>query len=128
MRRLSRVTAAGLGAAVILGVANADASHVVRIASHLSIRRHDLTFSGKVTSRNSWCPDQRLVTLYRTVGYPLGSIRTNVHGQWKIKVPASAITTRARVYAKVGRSSQGAAGTIYVCRAARSRTIRYRHS
>jgi hypothetical protein len=126
-RRGLSVAGAALAAAGILGVANAVASEVVSHPSHVSIHRDELTFSGRVTSPSDACLPQRMVTLYRTRGYPLGSIRTDARGDWKITIPPSAITTRARLYVRVGRSSQSAAGTLYVCRGARSETIRYRH-
>ena len=124
--RALAVAAVGMAVAGLVDVARADSARVVRIASHISIRHHDLIFSGRVTSPNQGCLDQRFVTLYRTVNYPLGAIRTQTDGRWKITIPRSGLTTHARIYAKVSQSSQGAAGTTYVCRPARSITIRYR--
>jgi hypothetical protein len=121
--RVLKVAAAGLAAAGLLGVGDADASHVVRIASHISIRSNDLTFSGRVTSPNHACEEMRKVTLYRTNGDVLGHTHTNSHGRWRITASGSAGISLGHFYAKVKRESQGAAGTIYVCKAARSRTI-----
>lgn len=121
--KLSKVLAAGAAAAALLGVTNADASHVVKIASHISIHSHGLTFSGRVSSPNHACVEMRKVTLYRTNGLVLGHTHTNSHGHWKITASGSAGISLGHFYAKVKRESQGAAGTIYVCKPAKSRTI-----
>ncbi len=121
--RALKVTAAGLAVVGVVGVTNADASHVVKIASHISIRSRELTFHGRVTSPNHACEYRRRVTLYRTNGNVLGHTHTNSHGHWRITVSGSAGISLGHFYAKVARESQGAAGTIYVCKAARSRTI-----
>jgi hypothetical protein len=67
----------------------------------------------------------RRVTLYRTNGDVLGHARTNPRGHWKITASGSAGITMGHFFAKVKRTSQGTAGTIYVCKGARSRTIPY---
>ena len=121
--RAWKVAVAGVVVAAVVGVASADASHVVRIASHISIRSHNLTFSGRVTSPNHACVPHRRVTLYRTNGDVLGHTHTNSHGHWRITASGSAGISLGHFYAKVKRTSQGAAGTIYVCKGARSRTI-----
>jgi hypothetical protein len=118
-----KLAVAGLATAAVVGVTSADASHVVKIASHISIRSHNLTFSGRVTSPNHACVPMRRVTLYRTNGDVLGHTHTNSHGHWKITASGSAGISQGHFYAKVKRLSQGAAGTIYVCKGARSRTI-----
>ncbi len=112
-------------AVAFLTVASADATRVVRISSHISIHSEGLTFSGRVTSPNHACVPMRKVTLYRTNGNVLGHTHTNAQGHWKITASGSAGISLGHFYAKVKRISQGAAGTIYVCRAARSRTIGY---
>jgi hypothetical protein len=101
----------------------AEASRTVKVASHVSIHSRGLTFSGRVTSRNGSCTQHRRVTLHRTNGDVLGSTFTSSRGKWKITVPGSAGISLGHFYATVKRFSQGAAGTIYVCKAARSRTI-----
>ena len=122
--RMVKLVVAGLAVAALVGVTSADASHVVKIASHISIRSHNLTFSGKVTSPNHACVPGRRVTLHRTNGDVLGHTHTNAHGHWKITASGSAGITLGWFYAKVKRTSQGAAGTIFVCKGARSKTIR----
>jgi hypothetical protein len=103
----------------------ADATRTVRIASHISIYGDDLRFSGRVTSANGACKAGRRVTLHRTNGDALGSTTTALSGKWKIRAHGSAGISAGHFYATVKRRSQGTAGTIYVCRAARSRTIAY---
>lgn len=122
--RAMRLAAAAVTVASLMGVTSADATHVVKIASQISIRSHELTFSGRVTSPRHACVPMRRVTLYRTNGNVLGHTQTNAHGRWKITASGSAGISLGRFYAKVRRTSQGAAGTIYVCQGARSRTIR----
>jgi hypothetical protein len=112
-----------LATALLVGVTPADATRTVRIASHISIRGHLLTFSGKVTSPNTACQSGRHVTLYRTNGNVLGSTTTSASGHWQITASGSAGISLGHFYAKVKRRSEGTAGTIYVCKGAVSRTI-----
>ncbi|HTD78789.1 MAG TPA: hypothetical protein VK898_14220 [Chloroflexota bacterium] len=126
MPRNSRIPitfVSALALCAVLSVPAATASRVVRIASHISISGHVLTFRGRVTSPNAACAADRRVTLYRTNGNVLGSTRTGPHGAWKITARGSAGISLGHFYAKVRQRSQGAAGTIYVCKAAVSRTI-----
>lgn len=122
--RVLKLAVAGLAVAALVGVTSADATHVVKIASHISIKSHNLTFSGNVTSPNYACEPKRRVTLHRTNGDVLGLTETNAHGHWQITASGSAGISLGRFYATVKRTSQGAAGTIYVCKTARSKTIR----
>jgi hypothetical protein len=122
----SRIAAAVL-AATALGVPPllnaADATRTVRIASHISIGNRELTFRGRVTSPNAACKDRRRVTLHRTNGDKLGSTTTGPSGKWKITASGSAGISLGHFFATVRKSSQGTAGTIFVCKAARSKTI-----
>jgi len=124
----SRVACAAAVCVVSLAsfLAVAEATRTVRLVSHISIRGRGLTFSGHVRSPNPACKNNRRVTLYRTSSLELGSVTTGASGGWTITVSGSAGITLGHFYARVGRRSEGAAGTIYVCRAARSRTIPYR--
>ncbi len=122
--RALKAVAAGLAVIGLVDVGSADASRVVKITSHISIASRNLTFHGRVTSPNHACQYRRRVTLHRTNGDVLGHTRTNSHGHWSITASGSAGISLGRFYATVARESQGAAGTIYVCRSARSRTIR----
>jgi hypothetical protein len=65
------------------------------------------------------------VILYRKQAQVLASTTTNSSGGWSITVSGSAGITLGHFYATVKKRSEGAAGTIYVCKAARSRTIPY---
>jgi hypothetical protein len=106
-------------------VAGADATRTVRIASHISIKSRGLTFSGRVTSSNAACKGGRTVVLHRTNGNILGSQTTPASGKWKITASGSAGITLGHFYATVKRRAEGTAGTIYVCKSARSKTIPY---
>jgi hypothetical protein len=96
----------------------------VKLASQISIKsHHNTTFTGRVTSRNPGCEDARRVTLYTTTKLKLGTAKTNEHGYWKIKASGFAGISLHHFFAKVAKFSSGAAGTIYVCKAASSKTI-----
>lgn len=120
-------TAAVLGTAIFAAgsAAPAGATHFVYINTKVSITsNHNLTFSGKVSSVQPSCVFGRKVTLYRTGGLKLGSKVTGPSGKWKITVSGSAGISLAHFYAKVSERRDGTAGTIYVCRAAKSKTIK----
>jgi hypothetical protein len=123
--KVTAAAASALAVAAISGVTIAEATRTVKIVSHVSIKSHGLVFSGKVSSPNSACEAGRKVTLHRTNGNVLGSKMTGASGKWKITVPGSAGITLGHFYAKVKSRSEGAAGTIYVCKAAVSPTIPY---
>ncbi|MHB8492650.1 MAG: hypothetical protein ACYDA6_10630 [Solirubrobacteraceae bacterium] len=125
-KRLTVAAVPGAVVALVLPFAlgSAEATRTVNIASHVSIKSKELTFSGKVTSSRAPCLAGRKVTLYRKPAQVLGSTTTSSSGKWKITASGSAGISLGRFYAKVKRLSQGTAGTIYVCSAARSKTIR----
>jgi hypothetical protein len=127
-KTLKRVAAAASIAALALAssLGIAEATRTVRIASRITIESHGLTFSGRVRSGNAACESARRVTLYREHALVLGSTTTNAAGTWKITASGSAGITLGHFYARVKRRSEGTTGTIYVCGAARSRTIPYR--
>ena len=103
---------------------SAYATRTVKLASHISIKsHHNTTFTGRVTSRNTGCEDARKVTLYTTTKLKLGTARTNKHGRWKITASGFAGISLHHFFAKVAKVSSGTAGTIYVCKAATSKTI-----
>jgi hypothetical protein len=103
----------------------AVATRTVRIRSHVSIKSNGLVFTGRVTANNAACDGQRKVKLYRKHAQLLGSTTTSSSGHWKITVSGFAGVSLSHFFAKVNRRSEGTAGTIYVCRAATSRTIPY---
>lgn len=118
--------AASVSALVLaIGVTGAFATRTVTIASHISIKGNGLTFSGRVTAKNAACDSGRKVTLYRTSSLKLGSATTSSSGHWKITASGSAGISLGHFYAKVSKRSEGTAGTIYVCKAARSKTIAF---
>ncbi len=112
--------------ALAYGLTAAEATRTVTIASHITITSKGLTFSGNVTSSNAACRSARKVTLYRKQSQVLGSTTTNSSGGWKITASGSAGITLGHFYAKAKKRSEGTAGTIYVCKAATSKTIPYK--
>ena len=54
----------------------------------------------------------------------MGRTTTNRQGAWSVTVSGFAGISLTPFYARVVRSSQGTAGTIYVCDDARSKTIK----
>jgi hypothetical protein len=125
-RRMVRVftaTASALAVTAGTGLTAAEATKVVNIASHISIKGKGLTFSGKVTSPNTACVSGRTVTLWRTNGNKLGTTTTGAAGKWKITASGSAGISLGHFFAKVKKRSEGTAGTIFVCKAATSNTI-----
>lgn len=111
-----------------LVAAPATATRTVKVTSSISISSKNLKFSGKVTAPGyEPCIQQRKVILYKVVsGGPdqaVGETRTSLKGNWTITPQGSAGISLARFYAKVRSVSEGTAGTIYVCKAARTRTV-----
>lgn len=111
-----------------LVAAPATATRTVKVTSSISISSRNLKFSGKVTAPGyEPCVQQRKVILYKVVsGGPdqaVGETRTSLKGNWTITPQGSAGISLARFYAKVGKVSEGTTGTIYVCKAARSKTV-----
>jgi hypothetical protein len=124
--RVLAITTSICALVLMSGVTIAEATRTVTIASHIRIKDKGLTFSGRVTAGNSACDSGRKVTLYRTGPLKLGSARTNSSGHWKITVSGFAGVSPGHFYAKVSKRSEGTAGTIYVCKAARSKTIPFK--
>jgi hypothetical protein len=124
--RIIAAWAALMSVVLVGGVGSAYATRTVKLASHISIKsHHNTTFTGRVTSRNTGCEDARKVTLYTTSKLKLGTVRTNEHGYWKIAASGFAGISLHHFFAKVARLSSGTAGTIYVCKAATSKTIAF---
>jgi hypothetical protein len=124
--RILAATVTVMGVVLVGCFGSAYATRTVKLASHISIKsNHNSTFTGRVTSSNTGCEDARKVTLYTTAKLKLGTARTNKHGHWKITASGFAGISLHHFFAKVARFSSGAAGTIYVCKAATSKTIRF---
>ena len=118
-------TAAVTGVVLAVSLGSAFATNTVLVASHISIKsHHNTTFTGRVTSHTG-CQDGRKVTLYTTTKLKLGKTKTNKNGYWKIKASGFAGISLHHFYAKVAKFSNGTAGTIYVCKAATSKTIAF---
>jgi hypothetical protein len=123
------LTAILLAVAVLAVAASVGATRTVRIPSKVSIaNHHGLDFSGRVTSSNHACAGQRKVVLFRVIGngpdQALGHDVTVSNGSWSVEVSGFAGISLSHFYAKVKRRSEGTAGTIFVCQADRSRTIK----
>jgi hypothetical protein len=134
--RLTRKAAIAMAlalAALGLVAAVAGATRTIHIPSKISIKSDELHFEGKVTAPAAYepCREQRQVTLFKVVsGGPdqaVGQATTNHNGEWHITPQGSAGITLAHFYAKVKKLSEGTAGTIYVCDAAKSKTIGVSH-
>ena len=115
-----------MGVVLVACFGSAYATRTVKLASHISIKSdHNTTFTGRVTSSNAACEDARKVTLYTTTKLKLGTAKTNKHGDWKITPSGGGFAgiSLHHFFAKVAKLSSGTAGTIYVCKAATSKTI-----
>jgi hypothetical protein len=127
--------AATLAATAVVALAQGGE---VKVGSSVTIK-HDppREFSGKVKADNPNCVEGRKVVLRRYFvatsgsrglegepggGEKVGSDTTDENGKWKIKSGSSGSGV-ANFYAEVKRAEQGTAGTIYVCKKARSETI-----
>ena len=124
--RLTTGAATAVAAALALGLSAAYATRTVRLASHISIKSSKGgTFSGKVTSSNAACDGSRKVTLYTTSSLKLASTTTGASGAWKIIPSGFAGISLHHFFARVAQRTEGTAGTIYVCKAAKSKTVSF---
>jgi hypothetical protein len=121
-RRIAGLAGALLVALAVVAVP-ALATQTVKIDSKVTISTQAPAFHGKVKSDNHACETQRKVKLFRQKSGPdklLGKDKTNHLGRWKIVVDP---LKSGAYYAKVVRRSEGTAGTIFVCRGDRSKTV-----
>ncbi len=122
---VAALAAAALGSLAV----TATATKTIKVPSHVSIKSNGLHFTGKVsTAANAQpCRDQRKVVLLKVIsGGPdqaVGHDTTSANGAWSITPQGSAGITLAHFYAKAKQRSDGAAGTIHVCLAAKSKVI-----
>ncbi|HKG36317.1 MAG TPA: hypothetical protein VKA89_07780 [Solirubrobacterales bacterium] len=117
----------GLTVAVALSAGAALGANVVKIRSKVTIAADGLRFHGKVLSPNAACEQGRKVKLKREVPGKdpvFGTSTTDAQGRWEVTVSGFAGVSLSRFYARVRRRSEGTAGTIFVCRSDRSRSIR----
>ncbi len=127
----SRRVRAGVAAVVLavavaaLAVAPAGASKIVTIKTTMQISSYG--YFGKVKSPNSGCVGERRVVLKQKGHGVLGRDTSDTEGRWKIDPEELNQNFKGplpyKVYAIVKPESQGAAGTIYKCLGATSRTI-----
>jgi hypothetical protein len=120
----------GIGVVALLAAGQAAATRTIKIPSAISInvKKNSLHFTGTVTAgKYQPCQQFRKVSLLKVAtggpGQVVGHATTNAHGQWSIVPQGSAGISMATFQAKVKKSSQGAAGTIYVCNAATSKKV-----
>ena len=121
-RRVMALACVALGAATIAAVP-ALATQTVKINSKVTISSKAPAFHGKVKSSNQACEIHRKVKLFKQrpgADKLLGKDKTNHNGRWVIKVQP---LKSGAYYARVTRRSEGTAGTIFVCRGDRSKTI-----
>jgi hypothetical protein len=104
--------------------ASAHQGATIKTPSKISIHG---SFNGRVTTPSYQpCQQFRKVVLYKSVtGGPdqkMGTDTTDAHGKWSITPSGFAGISMTKFYARVKKSSQGTAGTIYVCQPAKSAT------
>jgi hypothetical protein len=122
-----RMLALGLAIALAASAGTALGGQVVKIRSKVTIAEQGLRFHGRVISPNVACEQGRKVKLKRvTAGTDqvMGTSTSDAQGRWEVQVSGFAGISLSRFYARVRRRAEGAAGTTFVCRADRSRSIR----
>ena len=116
------------GCAVALGGASLafGQGETVRMDTELNIRQTEPTFHGNVKADNENCVEDRKVKLFRTETTSgrdrklLGTDHAANDGGWKILFDK---VTSGVYFAVAPRVEQGTAGTIFVCRRAKSDEI-----
>lgn len=103
--------------------ASAGVGQVVKIPSTLQISPY--AYFGKVKASNPGCVEQRTVVLKQKGYGVLGRATSNEKGKWEVNPEGLKYkgSLPYKLYAEVKPLSQGAAGTIYKCLAATSKTI-----
>jgi hypothetical protein len=120
-RRLAIAACVAFAGAAIAAIPALGA--IVKINSKVTISNNAPAFHGRVKSSNTACEQQRKVKLFKQrsgADKLLGKDKTNHHGKWEIVVQP---LKSGAYYAKVVRREEGTAGTTFVCRGDRSRTI-----
>lgn len=114
------VAVLALGAAVVTA---AEPGQTVKVKSEITIGA--VGYQGKVKAKNANCVGERTVVLKQKGNGVLSRVKSKANGNWKadldelnenIKIPA-------KVFAEVKPVTQGTAGPIYKCLAAKSRTV-----
>jgi len=119
-----RFAVCGSAALVTAAVAAIPAfGAVVKYDSKVTIRSTAPAFHGHVSSESPACEPRRRVKLFKQrpgTDKLLGKDRTDHEGRWKIEVEP---LKSGAYYAKVTRRAEGAAGTTFVCKRDRSKTV-----
>ncbi len=124
-RKLNRgMLMLALAAAGLAGLAgSALATRIVTIPSAIKLSVYG--DRGAVTSPNHGCVSERTVVLKQKGHGVLGRTKSKASGSWEI--PPEELKFKGqlpyKLYAEVKPSSEGAAGTIYRCRGARSKIV-----
>ena len=121
--RAGLATIVGALVAIALAAAPAGATKTVTIQSSLQISVYG--YKGKVTSANSACVEDRTVVLKQKGYGKLGSAKSSETGKWEVNPEDLHFKGPLpyKLFAEVKPLSQGAAGTIYKCLGATSKTI-----
>jgi hypothetical protein len=116
-----------VGATLLLAVAIASstsalATNTVRISSKIKLSDGPPAFHGRIKSENKACAQQRRVKLFEKKRNGnrklLGSTRSNRSGKWTVIVDP----LKSGAYLAVAKKRrEGTAGTIFVCRRAKSK-------
>lgn len=112
-------------AALVLGAlaASAMATRTLTIGSKVTLSVYG--YKGKVSSANKGCVEERTVVLKQKGQGVLGRAKTKASGSWE--VPPEELHFKGKLpyklFAEVKPSSEGAAGTIYKCLGATSKTV-----
>jgi hypothetical protein len=131
--RKALITAALAATALTVAVGAAGATVTIKVPTKITIKSEELEFSGKVTAKpaDKPCVQQRKVVLFKVISggpdQPVGHDTSGNDGRWEITPQGSAGISLAHFYAKAKKRSDGAAGTIHVCLAAKSKTIGVSH-
>ncbi|HEY5054425.1 MAG TPA: hypothetical protein VII45_13565 [Solirubrobacterales bacterium] len=109
--------------AIALTAVPAAATKTVNVPSSLKISPYGT--SGKVTAANPACVAERTVVLKEKGHGVLGRANSSETGKWEINPEGIKYKGPLpfKIYAELKPKSEGAAGTIYKCGAATSKTI-----
>ena len=119
--RIAAIATAALVAATL--AAPATAGNEVRFETQLRLSPFTPAFHGGVHSENPACEENRRVKMFRKRFGPdrlLGVDESNADGRWRVIVD---IVRTSAYYAKVVRREEGTAGTTFVCKRDRSKTL-----
>lgn len=118
------------GVAFVLAIAAtatlAVAANTIKYDSNVSINKDGLAFSGLVRSENSGCKAERRILLKaRRPGDDavIGADETGKDGRWSINAEEAAGEIKIEFYARLKTLRTSAAGSTYVCRSDKSRSI-----